>query len=169
MQIDFVDPSRLPHIRHDHHPVDDIEPVDHWEHRHGQHAEEFGRCLVYLASGFPSVILMSSMAIKLACEVIDRPHNEKVAEFTKCRKTLNSLCWSYGVVFDWLIRGRDRKEIGMRTIIILYCVRPDLIGGITLDQIGSRTNISRQAVDKLVINFSETFKCFKGQHMKKNR
>jgi|GEM_PF-6424960 len=46
-------------------------------------------------------------------------------------------------------------RIEARTLA-LYCVRPDLLNGITLEQIGESSGLIRQRVYKLATDFRET-------------
>ena len=56
----------------------------------------------------------------------------------------------------WMADGRSLEDRGLRACVALYCVRPDLIDGTTLDRIGQLAGCSRQAVHKLAIAFRET-------------
>ncbi len=56
----------------------------------------------------------------------------------------------------WMADGRSLEDRGLRACVALYCVRPDLIDGTTLDRIGELAGCSRQAVHKLAIAFRET-------------
>jgi hypothetical protein len=56
----------------------------------------------------------------------------------------------------WMADGRTLEERGLRACVALYCIRPDLIDGITLEQIGTLAGCSRQAVHKLAGSFRET-------------
>ena len=56
----------------------------------------------------------------------------------------------------WMADGRTLEERGLRACVALYCIRPDLIDGATLDQIGALAERSRQAVHKLVSEFRQT-------------
>lgn len=56
----------------------------------------------------------------------------------------------------WMADGRTLEERGLRTSVALYCIRPDLIDGTTLEQIGTLAGCSRQAVHKLAGSFKET-------------
>jgi hypothetical protein len=53
----------------------------------------------------------------------------------------------------WMADAPTLEDRGLRTTVALYCIRPDLIGGATLEQIGTRSGRSRQAVHKLAKNF----------------
>ena len=56
----------------------------------------------------------------------------------------------------WMADGRTLEERGLRACLALYCIRPDLIDGMTLDGIGALAGCSRQAVHKLAIGFRQT-------------
>lgn len=53
----------------------------------------------------------------------------------------------------WLADAPTLKTRGIRATVALYCVRPDLIEGATLEEIGERAGVTRQAVHKLADNF----------------
>ncbi len=56
----------------------------------------------------------------------------------------------------WIADGRTLENRGLRACVALYCIRPDLIDGTNLDQIGALAGCSRQAVHKLAIQFRQT-------------
>jgi hypothetical protein len=56
----------------------------------------------------------------------------------------------------WMADGRTLADRGLRASVALYCIRPDLIDGTTLDRIGVVAGCSRQAVHKLAIAFRQT-------------
>jgi hypothetical protein len=53
----------------------------------------------------------------------------------------------------WMADGRTVEERGLRASVALYCIRPDLVDGVTLDQIGVQAGCTRQAVHKLANSF----------------
>ena len=53
----------------------------------------------------------------------------------------------------WMADGRTVEERGLRASVALYCIRPDLLDGVTLDHIGAQAGCSRQAVHKLANSF----------------
>ena len=53
----------------------------------------------------------------------------------------------------WMADGRTVAERGLRASVALYCIRPDLVDSVTLDQIGAQAGCSRQAVHKLANSF----------------
>lgn len=59
-------------------------------------------------------------------------------------------------LFVWMAEGPNLEERGLRATVALYCIRPDLIDGATLEEIGDRAGRSRQAVHKLANSFRRT-------------
>lgn len=78
-------------------------------------------------------------------EPID-PHHEARAQTSEVIRRL----------LIWMADGRTLDERGLRASVALYCIRPDLIDGVTLEQIGFLAGCSRQAVHKLAGSFRET-------------
>jgi len=56
----------------------------------------------------------------------------------------------------WMADGRTLEDRGLRACVALYCIRPDLIDGASLDRIGVLAECSRQAVHKLASEFRQT-------------
>ena len=56
----------------------------------------------------------------------------------------------------WMAEGASLEERGVRATVALYCIRPDLIGEATLEEIGHTGGRSRQAVHQLADSFRET-------------
>lgn len=56
----------------------------------------------------------------------------------------------------WMAEGASLDERGVRATVALYCVRPDLIHEVTLEEIGHAAGRSRQAVHQLAESFRET-------------
>ncbi len=53
----------------------------------------------------------------------------------------------------WMADAPTLEDRGLRTSVALYCVRPDLLDGATLEQIGEQTGRTRQHVHNLVESF----------------
>ena len=53
----------------------------------------------------------------------------------------------------WIAEGSNTQNRGARATVALYCVRPDLIRSITLEQIGHMAGMSRQSAYKLAQDF----------------
>lgn len=56
----------------------------------------------------------------------------------------------------WIAEGASLEERGVRATVALYCLRPDLIGEATMEEIGHGGGRSRQAVHQLADSFRET-------------
>ena len=56
----------------------------------------------------------------------------------------------------WITEADSLEERGVRTTVVLFCVRPDLIKEQTLDEIGEVSGRSRQAVHQLADSFRAT-------------
>lgn len=56
----------------------------------------------------------------------------------------------------WMADGSTLGDRGLRTSVALYCVRRDLINGVTLGEIGDLAGCTRQAVHKLAEDFRLT-------------
>ena len=53
----------------------------------------------------------------------------------------------------WMADGRKTEDRGLRASVALYCVRPDLVNGETLERLGRRTGRTRQQVHRLLESF----------------
>jgi hypothetical protein len=53
----------------------------------------------------------------------------------------------------WMADAPTLEDRGLRTSVALYCIRPDLIDGETLEKIGEQTGCTRQWVHKLADGF----------------
>jgi len=56
-------------------------------------------------------------------------------------------------LFLWITDAPTLADRGLRASVVLYCVRPDLIDGITLEEIGDQAGYTRQLVHQLVRRF----------------
>ena len=56
-------------------------------------------------------------------------------------------------VLIWIAEGANKQSRETRANIVLYCVRPDLIGNPTLEQIGDEAGLSKYAASKLAQDF----------------
>lgn len=53
----------------------------------------------------------------------------------------------------WFAEGANATQRGVRVAVALYCVRPDLINGMTLEQIGDMGGIGSKAVFSIAKDF----------------
>lgn len=75
---------------------------------------------------------------------------EEVDPATEARKlTLEAVTR----VLIWIAEAASTQSRGVRATVMLHCVRPDLIGGVTLEQIGDREGMSKQAAFNLAKDF----------------
>ncbi|MHA3773640.1 hypothetical protein ACXR0O_19060 [Verrucomicrobiota bacterium sgz303538] len=72
----------------------------------------------------------------------------------------------YGCALEWIRRGTSFSQWGQRLMAALYVMRPAAIEGRTLEKIGRYSNKTRQAIDKLVQNFRDTFAGMKSAAMR---
>jgi hypothetical protein len=56
----------------------------------------------------------------------------------------------------WMADGATLEDRGLRSSVALYCVRPDLVDGRTLEQIGALSGRTKQTVHKLADSFRLT-------------
>ncbi|WP_145928794.1 hypothetical protein OH491_16875 [Termitidicoccus mucosus] len=56
-------------------------------------------------------------------------------------------------VLLWISEGTTLEQHGLRASLVLHQVRPDLIGGMTLEEIGGLAGCTRQTVHKLADDF----------------
>lgn len=56
-------------------------------------------------------------------------------------------------VFVWITDAPTLADRGLRASVVLYCVRPDLIDGDTLQEIADQAGYTRQLVHQLVCRF----------------
>ena len=56
-------------------------------------------------------------------------------------------------VLIWIVEGANAPSREVRATIAIHCVRPDLVGNLTLEQIGRAAGISGQAAHKLARDF----------------
>lgn len=71
-----------------------------------------------------------------------------------------------GSVLEWGRRGTSLSQLGQRVLAMVYVICPAAIGGRTLAQLGAPTNKTRQAIDKLVGDFRDTFGGIKNRMMR---
>lgn len=56
-------------------------------------------------------------------------------------------------VFLWITDAPTLADRGLRATVVLYCVRPDLINGNTLEGVADQAGYTRQLVHQLVCRF----------------
>jgi len=56
----------------------------------------------------------------------------------------------------WMADAPTLDDRGLRTSVALYCIRPDLLDGVTLEKLGELSGRTRQAVHQLADNLRES-------------
>lgn len=56
----------------------------------------------------------------------------------------------------WMADAPTLEDRGLRSSVVLYCVRPDLLDGATLEKLGELSGRTRQAVHQLADNFRDS-------------
>lgn len=59
----------------------------------------------------------------------DEPTNAREEAFTMAADVI-------GRLLVWMADGRSLEARGLRACVALYCIRPDLVEGLTLEQLG---------------------------------
>jgi hypothetical protein len=58
--------------------------------------------------------------------------------------------------FMWVADGQSVQMVGVRALVVLYCVRTDLLGVRTLEDISVEGEISMDEIEELVLEFAQT-------------
>jgi hypothetical protein len=61
-----------------------------------------------------------------------------------------------GQIFIWMTDAPSLVDRGLRASVVIYCVRPDLLDGKTLERIGDESDRTRQHIHNLAENFCLT-------------
>jgi hypothetical protein len=86
----------------------------------------------------------------LVAEFSDFRVGETIGKLARCGRL-------FGRVLEWVRRGKTISVLGENMQLLAYVVRPDLIDASTLEEIGSPSNKTRQAMDKRVNDLRDTF------------
>jgi len=66
------------------------------------------------------------------------------------------ICEVLSRTFGWVAEGGTVEQKGLRASVVLYCVRADLIGAGTLEELGAVAGFPQSAVETLVADFCHT-------------
>ena len=84
----------------------------------------------------------------------DRRHPVDFLEPIPTREDhLQRICEVLSRTFGWVAEADTVEQKGLRASVVLYCVRADLLGTATLEQIGATIGTPQAAVDELVSEF----------------
>jgi len=79
---------------------------------------------------------------------------------------LEEIAQEFAAPMEWARRAGMVSRVGQRVYAMLYVLRPRFIGSKTLDALGALNNRSRQAVDKDVCHFRDTYRGIRGELMR---
>jgi hypothetical protein len=66
---------------------------------------------------------------------------------------LDRICEVLSRTFGWVAEATTVEQKGLRASVVLYCVRADLLGTATLEQVGATVGTPQAVVDELVSDF----------------
>ena len=72
-------------------------------------------------------------------------------------RTQEDLAHALGRLLAWILRAKTLAGVGFRVMIVAYNVRPDLIGGKTLEEISHMMGYGRSAAHNQSREFQRTF------------
>lgn len=70
--------------------------------------------------------------------------------------SIDRICEVLRRTFGWVAEGETPEQKGLRASVVLYCVRADLIGASTLEELGAVAGFPQPAVETLVADFCHT-------------
>lgn len=135
-----------------------------------QTAEAFARALAWCCQGETLVavgnrllavlhiwrpVLVAGMVIERELDEAERFERERASELGA--PSVSEIGRGLGAALEWMRRGKTIAAIGQRAMAAAYVLAPAAIGGATLAEIGAYSNKTRQAIDKLVQDFRDTF------------
>lgn len=66
---------------------------------------------------------------------------------------LQRICEVLSRTFGWVADADSVEQKGLRASVVLYCVRADLLGAATLEELGATVGTPQAVVDELVSDF----------------
>jgi hypothetical protein len=69
---------------------------------------------------------------------------------------LHRICEVLSRTFGWVAEADTVEQKGLRASVVLYCVRADLLGTDTLEELGANAGTPQAVVDELVPDFCHT-------------
>lgn len=66
---------------------------------------------------------------------------------------LQRICEVLSRTFGWVAEADTVEQKGLRASVVLYCVRADLLGETTLEELGANTGTPQAVVNELVSDF----------------
>ncbi len=68
-------------------------------------------------------------------------------------ESIDRICQVLGRTFEWVAEADEPSEKGLRAAVVLYCVRSDLIGKESLEDLAFSLHYTESEVEELVLNF----------------
>lgn len=168
LAVDHSDPRDL---------IVDFESVD--SHELKDYCDHFGSALVWATRGKPDLYQMGKRMITIL--MVMRPeavgkmkmkiHKSQVDDLQNTlvgRNPLETGEFFYRPI-DWIRDCTSLVQLGKRAFAAIYVLRGDLIDAATCAAIGGMDNRSRQAANKPMQEFSDTFKGIKSLPMRGNK
>lgn len=66
---------------------------------------------------------------------------------------LERICEVLSRTFGWVADAATVEQKGLRASVVLYCVRADLLGAATLEELGATVGTPQAVMEELVSNF----------------
>jgi hypothetical protein len=150
-----------------HHPVEDIEPVEEG----ADSAELIARILRHFSTmrGLGAARLGDEVAAISGIALPDCFPGGWRAPMLQLEKEERAALKGMEEFWAWLcMLGRRPRlsAVGHRALAALYVLRPDLLDGVALEELGSACGITRQALSKLVSDFRDCFGGVRNRTMK---
>jgi hypothetical protein len=170
---EFDDPAEAPEASEDpREQLEELEPMTATEQQELEAA--FGQALAWAAQGADLVDMGRRLSVMLhiykpalirglALEIQAEMRAELEETVGEIRSELGE---AYGCALEWVSRGKSLSQWGQRLLAALYVMRPAAIEDATLETIGAHQNKTRQAIDKLVQDFRDTFQGIKSAAMR---
>ena len=67
--------------------------------------------------------------------------------------SIERICAVLGRTFEWVAEADEPVEKGLRAAVVLYCVRSDLIGKESLDDLAFSLRYTEGEVEELILDF----------------
>jgi hypothetical protein len=82
---------------------------------------------------------------------------EREAKEAAVDKTPEEYSAATGRLLAWLLEGMTLGQIGLRVLVAIHKLRPDLIGGMSFAEISAMAGFGRSAAHNLSDDFEKTF------------
>jgi hypothetical protein len=69
---------------------------------------------------------------------------------------IERICEVLGRTFEWVAEAEEPSEKGLRAAVVLYCVRSDLVGKESLEDLAFSLRYTESEVEELVLDFSHS-------------